>query len=56
MRRTGARETVARDFFPSLSEIERFDKSELSENAKYILKKAANDPNFKIGRTDFCLV
>ena len=50
------KQLVARDFFPSPSGIERFDKSEISENAKYILKKAANDPNFKIRRTDFCLV
>ena len=53
--KTGKKETVASDFFPSPSETERFDKSEISEFVKYILKKAANDPDFKFRRTDFSL-
>ena len=55
MQRIRTWETVSRDFFLSPSEIERFDKSEIWENAKYILKKAANEPNFKI-RSDLHLV
>ena len=49
------KQLVASDFFPTPSEIEWFDKSEISEFAKYILKKAANDTDFKFRRTDFSL-
>ena len=46
----------ARDFFPTPSEIEIFDKSEISISAMTTLKQAAAAPNFQVTKTNFCLV
>ena len=46
----------ARDFFPTPSDIEIFDKSEISNSAIATLKQAATMPNFKVTKTNFCLV
>ena len=46
----------ARDFFPTPSDIEIFDKSEISNSAIATLKQAATVPKFKVTKTNFCLV